>query len=238
LAVFLLLTILVVGCRQDVLSPPPSTSPSVAEIRETPADYEGNLVIIEGEYMGWKGGFGSPPVTRSDWVLQDVTGGLYVTGKPAGLDPVADIGRAVRVTGIVRITDDGVPCLCAQEVEINAGKASARLIMQIGLREQQLADPLPERLEQMETMGMRTDDLRIQRIYIHLAQPPTAQQMAELEGLGVITYPGSWIPADGEHPTGFMTADMPIDKLEELAGKDYVILLDTAEQAVAPAAGQ
>jgi subtilisin family serine protease len=86
----------------------------------------------------------------------------------------------------------------------------------------------------MQAMGMRTEDLGMQRIFIHLVQEPTSQQLEELEALGIIPYPDSWIPPVGEFPTGFIVADMPVDRLGELAGKDYVAQLDTAEQMLKP----
>jgi len=234
LAAVLLALPLVAGCQPATPSPSPPAKASIGDIRMTPTDYEGQVVTIEGEYQGWTGGFGSPPVTRSDWLVQDASGWLYVTGKPAGLDPLADVGQPIKVTGLVRITDDGEPYLYAQEIEIEVGKASALLRLQIDLREQQLAAPTPERLEQMKAMGMRTENLGMQRIFIHLAQEPTAQQIDELEAMGIIPYPDSWIPPVGGHPTGFIVADMPIDKLGELDSKDYVVQLDTAEQVLEP----
>ncbi len=227
---------LVAGCQQATPLPSPPAQADIGDIKATPMDYEGKVVIIEGEYQGWKGGFGSPPVTRSDWLVQDTSGWLYVTGKPSGLDPLADVGHPIKVTGLVRMTEDGEPYLYAQEIKIEVGKASALLRMQIDLREKQLAAPTPERLEQMKAMGMRTENLDMQRIFIHLAQEPTAQQIDELEAVGIIPYPDSWIPPVGGHPTGFMVADMPIDKLDELASKDYVVQLDTAEQVIEPQA--
>jgi len=194
------------------------------------------VVTIEGKYQGWEGGYGSPPVTRSDWLVEDATGWLYVTGKPAGLDPLDDVGRPIKVTGEVRTTEEGEPYLYAHEIEIKLSKASALLLLQIDLREKQLADPTPERLEQMKAMGMRTENLEVQRIFIHFAQQPTAQQIGELEAMGITPYPDSWIPPAQGHPTGFMVADMPIDRLGELAGKDYVVQLDTAEQLLEPLA--
>ena len=225
---------LVAGCQQATPLPSPPAKASIGDIRAAPADYEGKVVTIEGGYQGWKGGFGSPPVTRSDWLVQDASGWLYVTGKPAGLDPLADVGHPIKVTGLVRITKDGEPYLYAQEIEIKVGKASTLLLLQINLREKQLAAPTSERLEQMEVMGMRTENLGMQRIFIHLAQEPTAQQIDELEAMGITPYPDSWIPPVGGHPTGFIVADMPIDKLDELAGKDYVVRLDTTEQVIEP----
>jgi len=221
---------LAAGCQQTTPLPSPPAITSIGDIRAAPTAYEGEVVTIEGKYQGWQGGFGPPPVTRSDWLVQDASGWLYVTGKPAGLDPLSDIGRPVKVTGLVRITKNGEPYLDAQEIETEAGKASALLLLQIDLREKQLAAPTAERLEQMKAMGMRTENLGLQRIFIHLAQEPTAQQIDELEAMGITPFPDSWIPPVAEHPTGFIVADMPIDKLDELASREYVVWLDTAEQ--------
>ena len=232
LLVAFLAVLLIAACQQVV--PPPPTKVTIGDIRSSPAAYEGKVVTIEGKYQGWKGGFGSPPVTRSDWLVQDATGWLYVTGKSAGLDPLSDVGRPIKVTGLVRVTKDGEPYLYAEEIEIKAGKASALLLLQIDLREKQLVAPTAERLEQMQAMGMRTENLGMQRVFIHLAQEPTAEQIDELEAMGITPYPDSWIPATGGHPTGFMVADMPIDKLDELLDKDYVVRLDTAEQLLEP----
>ena len=219
--------------------PPPPILPeaTIGEIRATPTLYEGQTVTIEGVYQGWKSGYGSPPVTRSDWLLEDATGWLYVTGKPAGdLDPLDDIGRPITVTGQVELTNEGEPYLVAEEVEIEVTKATSLLLLQLHLRRQQLADPKPERLEQMEAMGMRMEDLEIQRVFIHLAQEPSAQQLGELEAVGIIPYPDSWIPSAEGPSAGFMVADMPIDQLDELAGKAYIIQIDTAEQLLEPLA--
>ena len=77
---------------------------SITDITSNPAEYEGKTVTIVGEYRGWEGGHGSPPVTRSDWVLKDETGSIYVTGKVSpGLDPTEDIGKEITVHGIVRV---------------------------------------------------------------------------------------------------------------------------------------
>jgi hypothetical protein len=225
--------LLVIACEPAPLSSPPAKV-TIGDIRSTPFAYEGKAVAIEGEYQGWQGGFGSPPVTRSDWLVQDATGWLYVTGKAAGLDPLSDVGRPIKVTGLVKLSQEGEPYLYAQEIEIKVTKASTLLLLQIDLREKQLAAPTAERLKQMQAMGMRTENLGVQRVFIHLAQEPTAGQIDELEAMGIILYPDSWIPATGGHPTGFMVADMPIDKLDELEGKDYVVRLDTAEQLLEP----
>ena len=122
---------------------------------------------------------------------------------------------------------------CSGEIETNE-KASSLLLTQVSLRKEQIADPDPERLEIMKDLDMNVENLAIQRIFIHLAQEPSQSQVAELEAMGITLYPDSWIPPIGEHPTGFILADMPIDKLADLAAKKYIIRLDTAERQLEP----
>ena len=114
-------------------------------------------------------------------------------------------------------------------------KVSALLYLQVGAKVRcQQIPPTADELDMMKAVGMRTENLALQRIFIHLTQEPTAEQIDELEAMGIVPYPDSWIPPAGEHPTGFIVADMPIDKLDELAGKAYVVWLDTAEQMLEP----
>ncbi len=76
---------------------------SISDIVSNPSKYVDQKVTLSGEYRGWESGHGSPPVTRSDWVLKDGSGSIYVTGKTPALDPVKDIGKPVTVDGTVRI---------------------------------------------------------------------------------------------------------------------------------------
>lgn len=125
---------------------------------------------------------------------------------------------------------------CAPADRVNE-KVSSLLFTQIKLREEQIAEPTPDRLEMMKELGMMVDNLEIQRIFIHLTKELNSSQIAELEAMGIILYLDSWIPPVGAHPTGFIIADMPIDKLEALAEKDYVVRLDTAERLLEPKGG-
>jgi hypothetical protein len=113
-------------------------------------------------------------------------------------------------------------------------KASSLLLRQISLRQAQLTSPSPQRLAQMQSLGMDTRNLNIQRIYIYLNQQLDSAQTAELQALGLILYLDSWLPPVGQHPTGFILADLPVDKLVALDSKDYVIRLDTAETQLKP----
>lgn len=69
-----------------------------------------------------------------------------------------------------------------------------------------------------------------QQIFIHSEEMLTSSQIEELQEMGVTVYQKSWISPVGAHPTGFIVADMPVDKLDELSAKDYVATLDTAER--------
>jgi len=123
------------------------------------------------------------------------------------------------------------------EFSENDEKVSSQLLTQVNLRKEQIADPTSDRLKLMKNMGMRVDNLEIQRIFIHLSQELNTSQIEELESMGIVLYLDSWIPPVGAHPTGFILADMPIDRLEELAGKDYIVRLETAEQMLEPTNG-
>ncbi len=68
-----------------------------------------------------------------------------------------------------------------------------------------------------------------QKVFLHFKAAPTAAQIGELQSLGVTAYPASWIPPVGAHPTGFIYAEMPVDRLPDLVAKDYLVSLGTAE---------
>lgn len=121
-------------------------------------------------------------------------------------------------------------------VDVN-DKISVELLSQVTLRRAQISQPALERLELMKNMGMRVDNLEIQMIFIHLEEAPSTARVGELEALGMTLYLDSWIPPVGAHPTGFLIADMPVTRLETLAGKDYIVRLDTAEQKMEPQGG-
>ena len=122
---------------------------------------------------------------------------------------------------------------CAH-IDMANQKVSSLLATQINLRQEQIAEPTPDRLEMMKGLGMRVDNLEIQRIFIYLADELNSSQIEELRAAGIILYLDSWVPPVGAHPTGFITADMPIDRLQTLVEKDSIVRLDTAERVLQP----
>jgi hypothetical protein len=113
-------------------------------------------------------------------------------------------------------------------------KIGILLQTQVNLKNEQLANPTDERLQVMQNMGMRVDNLEQQRVFIHMQKLPGNSQLKELESMGVVLYLDSWIPPLENHPTGFLLADIPVDKLSELATEDFIIRLETAERAFEP----
>jgi len=115
-------------------------------------------------------------------------------------------------------------------------KVSPLLLSQIDLRQKQIAQPEEARIGQMKTMGMNVDVLATQRVFLHFSQMPSEAQARELGNLGITLYLDSWIPPVGNAPTGFLLADMPITKLRDVASRDYVVKLETAERLSEPQA--
>ena len=126
---------------------------------------------------------------------------------------------------------------CKEDTKSSASpvnKVSSQLTLQISLRKQQLERPSSQGLAQMQSMGMQSQNIALQRIYIYLYEPLSAAQVSELEALGITLYPNSWMPPAGNSRTGFVLADMPVDKLDDLAAKSYIVSLDTAEKPLQP----
>jgi hypothetical protein len=92
---------------------------------------KGTLVQLQGTYLGFQPNPDSspcrpgPPVTRSDWAFQDITGCIYVTGLYR-LDPVRDVGTLIFVAGYVRVTDKGQPYIQATSMGASGEMQNAR----------------------------------------------------------------------------------------------------------------
>jgi len=81
----------------------------IGSIIAEPESYDGREVKIKGKFIGWsmpEHEIVTPMITRSDWIVEDESGAIYVTGLSSEpLDPTNDVGRRVIVTGIVRLRD-------------------------------------------------------------------------------------------------------------------------------------
>jgi hypothetical protein len=92
----------------------PEQTKIIGSIIAEPLAFEGKDITIVGCYRGWdllQEANTGPPVTRSDWVIKDLTGAIYVSASseakvPEGLRPdsMQDTAIILEVRGIVRVT--------------------------------------------------------------------------------------------------------------------------------------
>ncbi|MFO8009635.1 MAG: hypothetical protein R6U89_02370 [Dehalococcoidia bacterium] len=115
-----------------------------------------------------------------------------------------------------------------------ADKATGLLLMQLDLRKQQITDPGEEILARMEEMGMRTDPVDMQPSFLYFSHKPGKAVIEEMESLGIELDPDRWIPPASNDAYGFLQADVPVNSFDELAGKPYIVRLDTAERVSRP----
>jgi hypothetical protein len=99
----------------------------VADILANPATYRGKEIAIVGNYEGWdwQGKVGTgPPVTRSDWVIADASGAIYVVARDGGAGALgqdsANRQKVIQllVKGVVRISRQGQPYIEPSEIKI------------------------------------------------------------------------------------------------------------------------
>lgn len=119
LALALVATLLVVTMYTTLMGERPieTIQAKMIEILREPEKYHNRVVLIEGKFMGWyvpKNLTGppisTPPVTRSDWVIADDTGWIYVSAtSPArcSLKPFSreDVGAKIIVKAVVKLRE-------------------------------------------------------------------------------------------------------------------------------------
>jgi hypothetical protein len=89
---------------------------TIKAIKDHPDMYAGRTVVLTGQFKGWKGSCRETlPQSRSDWMVEDETGCIYVNGTvPDGLRPMSPNDETIALTGTVRLTTHGVPYLEVQ----------------------------------------------------------------------------------------------------------------------------
>jgi hypothetical protein len=110
-----------------IISKLPEPTQIVGSILAEPFTFEGRNVTVIGYYRGWdllhEADMG-PPVTRTDWVIKDSTGAIYISANseakvPDGLNPDSsqDTGTIIKVMGIVRVTENGQAYIEAKSID-------------------------------------------------------------------------------------------------------------------------
>ena len=110
-----------------IISKLPEPTKIIGSIVAEPFAFEGQDIMIVGYYRGWDllhEANTAPPVTRSDWVIKDSTGAIYISARseakvPEGLRPdsLQDMGIILKIKGIVRVTKEGQPYMEAKSIE-------------------------------------------------------------------------------------------------------------------------
>ncbi len=121
----------------NIVNVTPSAEPApvptkLRAILDAPSEFAGRTVIVSGEYRGWRPSSfapatsAGPPVTRSDWVLQDETGEIYCTplkslDTPFPLFPTENMGRRIVVQGRVAMARSAQPYLRVEGIHAMKG---------------------------------------------------------------------------------------------------------------------
>jgi subtilisin family serine protease len=69
---------------------------------------------------------------------------------------------------------------------------------------------------------------------IYLTNFPSSNQLIELKNLGINILPESWTPPAGNHPLGFLSAEIPIDKLLSTLQFDFIQKIDCTKNDFMP----
>lgn len=87
----------------------------IKQVLDAPAGFDGKEVVVQGIFLGWKGTCpSSAMLTRSDWVLEDEAGCIYITGRmPDNVSPANPKGERILVKGRVLLNKKGVPSIQA-----------------------------------------------------------------------------------------------------------------------------
>jgi hypothetical protein len=86
---------------------------AIHAIAKNPDFYVGKEVVVWGEVKGWKGScLSPPPLTRSDWMIEDDGQCIYVSGDlPVGLNALNPSGEKISVKATIKIDRTGKPYL-------------------------------------------------------------------------------------------------------------------------------
>lgn len=100
----------------------------IDSVLANPFAFEGQDVTVIGYYRGWDllhEANVAPPVTRSDWVIKDSTGAIYVSANseaklPEMLRPdsLQHMGTVLQVRGVIRVTSADQPYIEAKSIEL------------------------------------------------------------------------------------------------------------------------
>lgn len=154
----------------------------IAQLIKSPDQYAGKFVSVSGHYSGWKNAPGSPPVSRSDWVLCDEEkNAIYCTGvipQDAETGAPETYWKMITVLAQVKVIN-GKPYL--QVAEIKAMAVSNEKMVSVA---QILFTPIEMQGQNVCLMGVLAKGYGVkgERLYL-LADPTGAIKLGKLPKL-------------------------------------------------------
>ncbi|MBI1849434.1 MAG: S8 family serine peptidase [Planctomycetes bacterium] len=88
--------------------------------------------------------------------------------------------------------------------------------------------------EQFAFVGDQTRRPDRQLVFVHMQSQPTAPMLARLRALGADLGEEAWVPPVGNHPDGYLIADVPADAIESVAAIPEVTLIRSGERRFVP----
>lgn len=102
----------------------PNALLAVDTVAKEPANWAGGKKVkVTGTFSGWKGKCtGSPPVSRSDWMIDGNTACMYVNGRLppelSSIPPARGIGKPIVVIGEIIIDSHGKAYIQSERVSV------------------------------------------------------------------------------------------------------------------------
>ncbi|MBN1639127.1 MAG: S8 family serine peptidase [Ignavibacteriales bacterium] len=120
-----------------------------------------------------------------------------------------------QVKQIPLITESKITLNSEQEDKVLSGKLIIQLERKLDIQKKSI-------------LGFN-DPESFQTVVIYMKELPSADQVNELNKLGVECYLGCWTPPLENHPLGFFLAKMPANKFSETINLEFIKKMDTAE---------
>lgn len=122
----------------------------------------------------------------------------------------------------------------AHAEEISWSKIGSSLHVHLDVKKDYLKNPTIEKLTSMENMGINTSNPNAERVFLHFRRYPAPSELTQLRAFDLIVYENSWIPPVGNHPTGFLVAEMPVETADEVAQLEFVTHVNLAGRRLFP----
>lgn len=143
----------------------------ISDILDRPAEFADKFVSVNGHYSGWKNAPGSPPVSRSDWVLCDENKkAIYCTGMiPQDQETGAPetFWRPISILAAVRVADDK-PYL--EVKQLKAFKPNLEKMVSVA---QILFSPVAMQGQQVSLLGVLAKGYGVKGDRLYLLADPT-----------------------------------------------------------------